>query len=81
MKQKDIALILVIVFVSGVVSLLASNKFISPPKHDEKAAQVEAIMEEFKQPDQKYFNEQSVNPTQPITIGGTDPNQNPFNSR
>lgn len=79
MKQKDIALILVIVFISGVLSLLVSNKFISPPKHDLKAAQVEPIVEDFEEPDQKYFNEQSVNPTQPITIGGSDANQNPFN--
>ncbi len=80
MKQKDIALILVIVFVSGMISFVASNKFISPPKHDEKAAQVEAITADFKEPDIRYFNDQSINPTQLITIGDNAANQqNPFN--
>lgn len=68
MKQKDIALIIVIVFVSGALSFVISNKFISPPKHDEKAAKVEPITAEFKEPSKAYFNEQSINPTQLIQI-------------
>ncbi len=82
MKQKDIALIIVIVFVSGVVSFLISNNFISPPKHDEKAAVVEPITAEFNEPDKKYFNDQSINPTQLITIGdNAGQQQNPFSAQ
>lgn len=69
MKQKDIALILVIVFFSGIASFFLANKFISPPEHKQKAAKVEAITDEFKQPDPKYFNDKSINPTKTITIG------------
>jgi hypothetical protein len=80
MKEKDIALIIVIVFVSGLLSFFISNKFISPPKHDLKAAKVEAITSEFKEPDTKYFNDQSVNPTQLIKINNNS-NDNPFNGQ
>lgn len=74
MKQKDVALILIIVFVSGVLSFVISNKFISSPKHELKAAHVDPIVSDFKQPDNKYFNDQSINPTKTITI---DNNANP----
>lgn len=80
MKQKDIVLILVIVFISGMVSFFISNKFISPPKHDMKAAKVEAISGDFNQPDDRYFNETSVNPTQLIRIQNNS-NTKPFNGQ
>jgi hypothetical protein len=67
-KQKDIALIIVIVFVSGVLSFFISNKFISPPKHDLKAAQVDPISPDFAEPKDQYFDEESINPTQLIRI-------------
>lgn len=78
MKQKDIALIIVIVFVSGAISFVVSNKFISSPKHDMKAAKVEPITGEFATPNDKYFNEKSVNPTQLIRIEANK-NDRPFN--
>jgi hypothetical protein len=74
MKQQDIAIIIVIVFVSGVLSFFVSNKFISPPKHDLTAAKVDPITPEFNEPSNRYFNDKSVNPTQLIRI---DSNQNP----
>jgi hypothetical protein len=80
MKQKDIALILVIVFVSGILSFFISNKFISPPKHDLEAAKVEPITYEFHEPSTKYFNDKSINPTQLIRINNNS-NENPFNGR
>lgn len=80
MKQKDIALIIIIVFVSGVLSFFISNQFISPPKHDEKAAKVEPITSEFSEPSDKYFNDESINPTQPITIGD-NANPQPINNQ
>jgi hypothetical protein len=68
MKQKDIALIIVIVFVSGVASFIISNNFISPPEHTEEAAVVEPITTEFDEPSERYFNAESINPTQMIQI-------------
>lgn len=79
MKQKDIALIILIVAVGGVFSFFVSNKFISSPEHDEKASKVEAITAEFNEPSATYFNDQSINPTQLIQIGGNG-NESPLKS-
>jgi len=79
MKQKDIALIIVIVFVSGVLSFFVSNALFASPKDLQTEVEVvEPISAEFKTPDERYFNEKSINPTQPITIGD-DQNEQPFN--
>lgn len=78
MKQKDIALVIIIVFVSGVISFVLSNAIIgSPKKLQEKVEVVGPITSEFNQPSEKYFNKDSTNPTQLIQIG-EDPNQQPF---
>ena len=81
MKQKDVALILVMVFISGVVALLVSNMFFGSPKNRQQTAEVvDVITPDFTQPPSKYFNADSANPTQQITIGGST-NPNPFNSK
>ncbi|HTE22439.1 MAG TPA: hypothetical protein VK674_05365 [Candidatus Limnocylindria bacterium] len=80
MKQKDIALIIIIVFVSGVLSFFISNKFISSPKHDLKAAKVEPITADFNEPSNAYFNDKSVNPTQLIRVDNNK-NQSPFDGQ
>ena len=78
MKQKDLALIIVIVFISAVSSLLLFNLVInSPNKRRQEVEVVEPITEEFKQASEKYFNETSINPTQLIQIGENQ-NQSPF---
>ncbi|MES2971659.1 MAG: hypothetical protein V4702_05030 [Patescibacteria group bacterium] len=78
MKQKDIILIIVVVFISGVLSLVLSNMLISSPKNrQEKVEVVEAISSDFTQPDKKYFNANSIDPTQIIRIGENNNNQ-PF---
>ena len=77
MKQKDIALIVVIVFISAVVSLFASKALFGSPTAANKQAEVVApITADFPQPDAKYFNVQSIDPTKTITIqqnSTTDP--------
>lgn len=79
MKQKDIALIIVIVFISGVASFFISNAlFATPDRREQKVEKVEAITADFPTPDNKYFNENSINPTQLIQIGEST-NPNPFN--
>lgn len=80
MKQKDIALIIVIVFVSGVLSFFLSNTFISPPEHNQRAATVDPITSEFREPNRRFFNDRSINPTEPIRID-ENTNDNPFNGR
>lgn len=79
MKQKDIALILVISFMSVVLALIVSNLvFNSSSSRKLTADNVIAITPEFNEPDKKYFNNSSVDPTQIIHIGENS-NQKPFN--
>lgn len=81
MKQKDIALILVMVFISAVISFVLSGQIFGSPKNrEQKAEVVEAITPEFPAPPGKYFNANSINPTQLITIGGNT-NPNPFDNQ
>jgi capsular polysaccharide biosynthesis protein len=78
MKQKDLALILVIAVVAGVFSFVFSKLLISKPSNrNTKVEVVEVITAEFKEPNKKYFNENSVNPTKLIQIG-QNPNPQPF---
>lgn len=78
MKQKDIALILIVAFVSAVVAFLVSNWAFGGERGREQTAEVvDVITDEFSRPPQKYFNANSVNPTKLIEIGG-ESNPNPF---
>lgn len=78
MKQKDVALIIVMVFISGIVSFFLSNwLFASPKNRQQKVEVVDSITADFPTPDSKYFNNKAIDPTQLIQIGGNN-NQNPF---
>jgi len=78
MKQKDIALIAVIVLASGIVSFVVSHILFSGPKNRSvKAEVVDSISTDFTQPDKKYFNPNSIDPTEPVIIG-TGSNAAPF---
>jgi len=80
MKQKDIALIAVIVVVSGIASLFISKAiFGSPQSKQQQVEVVQPITADFPQPDSKYFNDKSIDPTKPITIDESGNNQ-PFSS-
>lgn len=83
MKQKDIALIAVVVVVSGVISIILSNMLISAPKNrQEQVEVVQPITADFKKPDtnDKYFNSAAIDPTQIIKIGDNS-NPVPFNDK
>lgn len=81
MKQKDWALIIVIVFISAVFSFVISGLVIKTPKKGtQKIEVVEKISSDFLQPDKKYFNSSSVDPTQVIHIGDNT-NTTPFNTK
>jgi mannitol-specific phosphotransferase system IIBC component len=80
MKQKDIALVIVIVAVSGVVSFFVSRLlFTSGGKHEQKVEVVQAITTDFNAPSTKYFNSSAIDPTQTIQIG-QDTNPAPFST-
>lgn len=77
MKQKDIALILIVIFFGGMVSFTVSKFIFKSSEKNLQSDVVTSITSEFVEPDKKYFNEQSIDPTQIIRIGdGT--NTQPF---
>lgn len=80
MKQKDIILITAVALLSFMFSLLLANVLIgTPANRSQKVEVVEQIVADFPTPDQKYFNADSVDPTQLIRIGDST-NPSPFNS-
>jgi hypothetical protein len=64
-------------FVSFFVSKLL---FQSGDKREQKAEIVDVINTDFQAPSSKYFNAQSIDPTQLIKIGDSN-NSNPFNGK
>lgn len=79
MKQKDISLIIVISFISVVLSIVVSNAVFNNSGDKKLQSEVvTAITPDFNQPSKKYFNAESNDPTQIIRIGDST-NQQPFN--
>jgi hypothetical protein len=69
MKRKDLTLIAVIAVVAGIFSLIISNLLISSPKNrQQKVEVVDAITQQFNEPDKRYFNGTAGNPTALIRI-------------
>ncbi len=80
MKQKDVTLIVIIAFLSAIVSFILSGKiFVTPANRQQPVEVVDNISTQFKLPDSRYFNTNSINPTVTSQLG-TDTNQNPFNN-
>jgi hypothetical protein len=78
MKQKDIALIALVVVISAVVSLMLSKVLFGGAQvGQQKAEVVQPITSDFPQPDTHYFNKDAFDPTKPVTIG-QDANPDPF---
>lgn len=80
MKQKDIAIIIAIAAVSGVISFFLSGKLFVGNNKSMQAEKVDTISAEFTPPSDKYFNKNSVNPAQTIQLGNGG-NDNPFTSQ
>lgn len=78
MKQKDIALIIVVAFIAGVISLFGSKAlFTSNTNRNMEAEKVDKITEVFISPDTTVFNKNAINPTKLIQIGDSS-NPKPF---
>jgi hypothetical protein len=78
MKQKDLALIIVIAIVGAAASLFISKHiFVTPKDRQQQVEVVQAITTEFPSPSPAYFNSSSLDPTKLITIGQSA-NSNPF---
>jgi hypothetical protein len=80
MKQKDIALIIVVAGIAAFASIFASKLiFASANNRQQQAEVVDAVTTDFVKPSDKYFNANSIDPTQLIQIGDVT-NNNPFAS-
>lgn len=77
MKQQDVAVLIVIIFVAGVGTFFAANAFIKPEPQNTTAEVVEPINSDFPLPSTGVFNTESINPTVPIQIAPNTNNQ-PF---
>lgn len=71
MKQKDIALLILVAVFSAVVSFVISGYIFAPDSaKSQKSEVVEAIEPQFNELNSKYFNATtSINPTKRIQIG------------
>lgn len=78
MKRKDISVIIAIVFLTGLVSFWVSNALFNKARTTKDEVEiVQPITSDFIKPEQKYFNGNSINPTQTIIVGETT-NPDPF---
>lgn len=79
MKQKDIAVIIVVAVISAVVSFIVAGRiFVTPENRQQEVEVVDVISTDFDLPDSRYFNADSINPTVDSELG-VDTNENPFN--
>jgi hypothetical protein len=77
MKQKDVAVIIVIAAVSAIISLFVSKAVFSSSSRQQQASVVQPITNDFPQPDSQYFNSNSFDPGKLITVTQNN-NSNPF---
>jgi hypothetical protein len=73
MKAQDFAVVGIAGFLAVVLSILLSTMFLSPQKYAKQIEKVDSVSQEFKAPSSNYFNVESINPTQNITV---NPNTN-----
>jgi hypothetical protein len=78
MKKNDIALIVLIVSISLVITYFVAKAFIGNPQSKQVTAEVvEPIKPDLVDPSGKIFNRDAINPTIVIQIGNPS-NQQPF---
>lgn len=81
MKKNDIALLILIVSLTLVISFLVVKAiFGEPQKQAVKVEKVDPIASDITQPSSAIFNKDAINPTVVIQIG-TPANQQPFNGQ
>ncbi len=80
MKQTDIAMLVLIVSLSLVISYFVGNAlFGGESTRSTQVEVVESISAEFAQPDPDIFNDEAINLTQTINIGDSE-STDPFSS-
>lgn len=78
MKKNDIAAVVLIVAIAGVVSYFIANTIIGKPNNDPvEVEQVTSIAPTFPTPDPRVFNGQAIDPTVEVSGDGQSTDQ-PF---
>jgi hypothetical protein len=77
-KKSDWALVILIVAIAGIASYFTANALLpAPNKNPQTVPTAEKITSEVTEPSDKIFNEDAINPTVRITIGGDQKSQTP----
>lgn len=79
MKRKDLMPLLVVGGLAAIVSFYVSGAIIIPSDKKESVEVVPVISTELIEPDERYFNSNSINPAQDIEVG-QDPDSQPFSN-
>lgn len=78
MKKTDIALLILVIAVSGLITYFVANSLLaSPKKQSTRVEVVEAISSDITEPDKTIFYKGAINPAVPIQVGNSA-NQQPF---
>lgn len=73
MKKNEIALLVLIVSVCGLIAFFIGNALFGDKASESVSVETIApISPELQEPSKDVFNESAINPTVPITIGGGD---------
>lgn len=76
MKQNDIAAIVLIAAIAGVIAYFVASAVIGSPQNNPVSVeQVTPISASFEAPDQRIFNDKSVDATVEIQGSGENTNQ------
>jgi hypothetical protein len=71
MKKNDIAALVLIIAITGVIAYFVANAVIGKPENNPvQVEQVTPIAPNFPTPDTRIFNDQAIDPTVEITGSG-----------
>lgn len=71
MKRTDVAMIVFIASMSMLISYFVANAILGDTQNEAVVVKtVDAITDEVNEPDTRIFNEDAVNPTVEVFIGG-----------
>lgn len=79
-KGKDLYLVIVVLIISTTIAIVVSNALFKTQRVKTRVEVVEPITNDFPTPSDAYFNKNSLDLTQIITINPSD-NQQPFNNK
>ncbi|HUC95909.1 MAG TPA: hypothetical protein VMR76_03055 [Candidatus Saccharimonadia bacterium] len=80
MKKNDITFVVSVMIVGAIVAVATTSSLIvKPNSKNDQVETISVLKTSFQTPNSSYFNSQSIDPTQLITIGG-NANGAPFSN-